>query len=328
MKTVTHLKNLLMAVLVPILLVSFPLTGLADTSELEGKINDAAANGDITELTSILDKNPKIVDIPGKYGKTPLMRAAEAGKLDAVALLLSYGAEVNARTRSGSTALTFAAENGFAGITAMLVEMGANVHDRTRSGWDALMIAAKSGYDNIVAQLLHFGADIRASDKKGNNALMYAVTGGHTNVVKAIFHYTDSAAPCLPNAVGMTPLMLALDKGNLEIAKLLIPHMENVNKIDDTGSTALHYASEAGDDEIEIITMLLEKHAKLNIQDEDGATALMLAAAGGHVKTVKLLLEHGADASLKNNDGETAQQIAKKKDNAALLDVFKTTAKE
>lgn len=40
------------------------------------------------------------------------------------------------------------------------------------------------------------------------------------------------------------------------------------------------------------IRLLLEAGADINIQDEDGSTALMCAAEHGHMKIVKYLLAH------------------------------------
>ena len=46
---------------------------------------------------------------------------------------------------------------------------------------------------------------------------------------------------------------------------------------------------------------LLEEHAEINVPNEDGFTALMLAARNGHLETVRALMEcDGIDVSKKN----------------------------
>jgi ankyrin repeat protein len=262
------------------------------------------------------------VDAPGKYGKTPLMYAAEAGNTDAIALLLSHDANVNARTSSGSTALTFAAENGHESVTAMLVHFGADVHDRTRAGWDSLMIAAKNGYALIVAQLLKFGADVRSSDRKGNSAMMYAIEAGHTDVIEALFEYSDLVAPCLPNHQGLTPLMSALDNERPEIVDILLPVSSNLDFTDKYGAGVLHHAVDSGS--LEAVKNLLRlQNLNADIQDEAGNTALMDAVIDGRTEIVAYLLSAGVDTSLENQSGKTAKQIAMDSGDSTLASLFK-----
>lgn len=53
---------------------------------------------------------------------------------------------------------------------------------------------------------------------------------------------------------------------------------------------------------LEMVQLLLEAGADINLQDEDGSTALMCATEHGHVDIVKSLLEHSdIDISLKDN---------------------------
>jgi ankyrin repeat protein len=56
-------------------------------------------------------------------------------------------------------------------------------------------------------------------------------------------------------------LMLACDKGQLEIAKVLIECKANLNLVDMHGFTALIYAAERG--QLEIVQMLV--NAKVNV---------------------------------------------------------------
>lgn len=43
---------------------------------------------------------------------------------------------------------------------------------------------------------------------------------------------------------------------------------------------------------LDMVQLLLESGADINIQDEDGSTALMCAAEHHHIEVVKLLLAH------------------------------------
>ena len=52
--------------------------------------------------------------------------------------------------------------------------------------------------------------------------------------------------------------------------------------------------------------MLLQRGASVNLQNYDGLTALMAAAAQGHTSSVQVLLDAKADASLQTKHGHTA----------------------
>lgn len=57
--------------------------------------------------------------------------------------------------------------------------------------------------------------------------------------------------------------------------------------------------------------LLLDAGAAVNIQDEDGSTALMCAAEHGHTEIVKLLLANAdCDSSILDIDGSSALKIA------------------
>ena len=57
----------------------------------------------------------------------------------------------------------------------------------------------------------------------------------------------------------------------------------------------------------ELLMLLINKGANLNLQDDDGNTPLRrLVFTNGHAKLMKLLLDHGADPAIKDRDGMNA----------------------
>lgn len=71
-----------------------------------------------------------------------------------------------------------------------------------------------------------------------------------------------------------------------------------------TGNTALIWASGNGD--VDMVQLLIDNGADINIKNKDGYTALIWASSEGHLDVVRLLLDAGANANIKDNWGNTA----------------------
>ncbi|MGH8216973.1 MAG: ankyrin repeat domain-containing protein [Steroidobacteraceae bacterium] len=115
-------------------------------------------------------------------GATPLYRAARAGDVDAVKLLLEHGADPTLANRLGDTPLMAAAGLGASKVDTrgkyktekeaveaidLLVAAGANVNAKDMRGDTALHGAAAWGSDDIVRCLAQHHADLLAKDARG-----------------------------------------------------------------------------------------------------------------------------------------------------------------
>jgi len=70
---------------------------------------------------------------------------------------------------------------------------------------------------------------------------------------------------------------------------------------------------------LEIVKLLLQKKANVNAKSLDGRIPLFYAVANGHLEVVKLLLEKGADINY-NNKGVTSLQIARDQNKLDVAD--------
>ena len=101
-----------------------------------------------------------------------------------------------------------------------------------------------------------------------------------------------SSATRLSRTQETEALLRAASAGNADTVRTLLasPNVD-VNGVDDQGNTALILAARLGHDEV-VRTLLLAK-ADVRVKNKDGKTALMLAAEGGHDETVAALTQAG-----------------------------------
>lgn len=110
-------------------------------------------------------------------------------------------------------------------------------------------------------------------------------------------------------------------KGDMFARAVIAGNVADVRRLldDDGGLIDLPVASlgfcsplliAAKDGRIDLVKLLIERGANINVTDEKAMTPLMLAARHGHVGTVKLLLDKGANRSLKDQQGQTALGFA------------------
>lgn len=81
-----------------------------------------------------------------------------------------------------------------------------------------------------------------------------------------------------------------------------------INRHDNKGRTALHFAASRGSDEI--VHLLLEYGANPNMQDYNGNTPLHLAACTHHIRVITLLLRFGANVTTTDSFGKTPLHLA------------------
>ena len=98
-----------------------------------------------------------------------------------------------------------------------------------------------------------------------------------------------------------TPLISAVEKGDIIAAKNLLDRGANVNEeAGILGMTPLMHAAREGN--IEMVKILLDKAPAVNAQAKTGAvngwTALSFAASEGHIEIVRLLVDKGTDIDL------------------------------
>lgn len=120
-------------------------------------------------------------------GQTPFVRAALAGDVAAMQLLLEHGADPQLTTYGGTTALMAAAgvnwtvaqtytESDAASLAAveLCLALGLDVNARNSMGLTALLGAANRGFNDMIRLLAANGAQLDVKDAVGRSALSWA----------------------------------------------------------------------------------------------------------------------------------------------------------
>ncbi len=111
-----------------------------------------------------------------KNGYTPLHLAVfSVGHRKIIELLVSKGANVNARAASGATPLFFAILRDQKDDAQFLIEKGADVNIPDAYGDTDLDCALRLQYGSLIQLLLDHGADVNAQDQSMHRPLSYAM---------------------------------------------------------------------------------------------------------------------------------------------------------
>lgn len=134
---------------------------------------EAAATGDAARVGADLKRNPAVVKAVEPSGWTLLHFAAFAGQTAVVELLVSAGADLEARAQNRflNTPLQVAMLTEQEEVARRLIAKGANVNARQDKGFTPLHEAALLGNRSLIRLLLDAGADVNAATEAKETAL-------------------------------------------------------------------------------------------------------------------------------------------------------------
>ena len=214
------------------------------------------------------------------------LSALEHGDLDKAARLIAWGVNVDAQRGDGKTLLILAAKASDAILVRHLIGAGADVNATTSNGGTALMFAAIHGDVETLKALIDAGANVNAIGGFDWTALMVASVKGHVPAVRQLLE--SGADPNLGDIYGWTPLMRAVYEGRESVVLALLEQRGvGLNTKNDQGVTALHLAAVKGNEGL--TRSLLLAGANPLIEDRKGRTPDKLAISAGHGEVAKLL---------------------------------------
>ena len=278
---------------------------------------NASINNDLIKLLLERGINP---NIRNEFdGRTLLMFAAagapgyvhenaiEYHLFQVAQLLLHYGADPLIKDDAGKTAFDYAVENKFVLVLRLLSEQPGFVLPKKhryppsfyiRQNRDVPLLFYAMSHDSksqsiipLIEFLLEKGADPRDTDEDGDNALIIAVNMNQVDIARLLINHVEKSVPAI------------FEKGHIQETSYLHQLPKDLQKL-----TTEYLKSDF--------------YNFINHANEDGNTALIIAANKNNKEMVKLLLENGADPSIKNKYGKTALDIANEKGNQEIIKIL------
>ncbi|HEX6480069.1 MAG TPA: sigma-70 family RNA polymerase sigma factor [Ktedonobacteraceae bacterium] len=152
-------------------------------------------------------------------GDTALHEAADKGHVSIADLLIDYGANIDARTRSSMTPLHNAVLGHHTDVVKLLLARGANVNAALANGLTPLHQAAMKGYSDIAGVLLNMEAEVNAQSQSCRTPLHWAALNGHGGIVRLLLEKGANAE--FQDELGRTPLDWALIRGQSDVVLML-----------------------------------------------------------------------------------------------------------
>lgn len=191
-----------------------------------------------------------------------LIAAAGKGDLAEVERLIGEGASVAARDGQGRTALLVATHGNHVAVARAIIAAGADVNAKDGIQDSPYLYAGAEGRNEILKMTLAVGADLKSVNRYGGTALIPAAHHGHPETVRIL-------------------LGTAIDK-------------DHVNRLGWTALLEAVILGDGGATHTEIVRLLVEADANVNIADRDGVTSLQHAKRRGFAGMVRILEAKGA----------------------------------
>ena len=119
----------------------------------------------------------------------------------------------------GNTPIHYAAAFGKTKILNLLLSQGANVNAKNKNRMTPLLLASAAGRDDIVKLLLQSEADVNAKDHEKRTALHYASYGRHDTIVELLLKHDSN--PNTVDTFNWPPLLYAIEAKHDSIVPLL-----------------------------------------------------------------------------------------------------------
>lgn len=233
----------------------------------------------MTTPAEVLAANGLFADLSSS-NRDAFLRACKDGPTEVVRAFLAIGMPVDARVDiSHETALIKAAEGGSVERLALLLDHGADLELIDSSEDNAFRTALNWSHPDAARFLASRGSNLNAVNRWGEDSLLHAYGKGQSSNVDLLLELGAD-----PNLIGgencRSIARKAIDDGDVETVRKLLDHKLDPNlRIDHNGTSALQYAINAGG--AAIARLLIERGADPSQRDFHDNSAIDAAALAG-----------------------------------------------
>jgi ankyrin repeat protein len=197
--------------------------------------------------------------------KSPLIKAVESQNIEEVKRLVQSGANINERDELGFSPLLMAVGLNSKSIVLYLVSKGADTHVKANSGFGVLHRAAMNKNPEILKYVINFGLDVNDHGSEYCSPLDFALRynalqdhGAVDNARLLLERGAKQSINFLCN--GYTPLMVSIP--NSDVIHILLESGADVNIINRTGKNAFMLAKESGANQSVLKLLIPSKQSK------------------------------------------------------------------
>ena len=284
------------------------------------------------EIVQLLLDNNANKNIKDSKGNSPLHWAVIGGLSSAVTTetLILGGADIELKNNDSNTPLHTAIINGNFEAVKILITHGANVNATDKKGRSPLHLSSHNADDvDYYLDKKNYGKDLISDVMKRfnethwrstNDPVSYGADSG--NIIRELL--LNGADSNIKDIEGETPLHYAAFFCNYEALVALLDETINknlnVNPVDNNGFTPMHWAA------LNInkthVELLVNKGADVQvINSQNGKTPLHMSSFNGRFETSKYLIDNGADINAKDKKGLIPLDYAKK--NGRYIELIK-----
>lgn len=260
-------------------------------------IHNAALNGDLSKVKSLLLKNSALLNVRDYSQSTPLLVATYAGKKDVMQFLLEKGADIYISNTLGMTPATVAAFQRRIDLLEMIRKYKKNTTvkyanaDRVQNNVQQNELQEEKELYNAIYLCDISSVDVflrkhpeRFDNKKINSLLVTAAISGDKGIID---FFVKKGADVNAREWGWMPLHKAAENNNLVAVKTLLDFHADINCKANNGYTPLHLAATQG--HAKIVDLLIKRGADVNAHDNYGNTPLNNAIKNNHKDVIILI---------------------------------------
>jgi len=198
--------------------------------------------------------------------------------------------QANESTTAIQTRLLTAAATGDSVTVRELLAQGSDIEARDANGRSALLLATHQDAVEVARILIDAGANVNAMDNITDSPFLYAGAEGRLEILRmTLLRGADLASV---NRYGGTALIPAAHHGHIETVRELLDTEIDIDHVNNLGWTALLEAiilGDGGPTYVEIVRLLIEAGADINIADDDDVSPLAHATSENYAEIADIL---------------------------------------